>query len=48
MFNRIVTDTFKYIEPFNVGDLWWTELLEIELLDNFTVFFYEMCLQIIC
>ena len=46
MFNWIVCDTSKYLEPFNF-DLCSTEFLEIELIYHLTVCIYKICLQII-
>ena len=47
MFNRIVSDTLQYLEPFNFGDLYQIELIGIELFVRLTVCIYKMCLQII-
>ena len=38
MFNEIVSDTLRYLEPFNFVDLCKIKLLKIEL-------FYYLCLQ---
>ena len=46
MFNWIVSDTYKYLKPFNFVDLCKIELLEIELFDYLTVCINNICLQI--
>ena len=37
MFNWIVSDTYKYLEPFNIVDLRKTKLFEIDLFNHLSV-----------